>query len=330
MGSTRFVADLPVEGHLPGFDGATGWLNSPPLTAAGLGGKVVLVDFWTYTCINWLRTLGYVRAWAEKYADQGLVVVGVHTPEFPFERDVDNVRQAAQEMRVEYPIALDSDYAVWQAFSNHYWPAVYIADADGRIRHHHFGEGGYEECERVVQQLLREAGRDVGDDLVSVADDGFEAQADWSNLESPETYLGYDQGQNFASPGGAKLDQPRTYVAPDPLRLNRWALSGDWTVERGASVLNGADGRLVFRFHARDVNLVMGPPARGTSVPFRVLVDGEPPGDAHGLDVDDQGSGTVTQQRLYQLIRERGSITDRTFEIAFLAPGVEAYCFTFG
>jgi thiol-disulfide isomerase/thioredoxin len=330
MQPTRFVADLPVEGHVPGFDGATGWLNSPPLTAADLGGKVVLVDFWTYTCINWLRTLGYVRAWDEKYADQGLVVVGVHTPEFPFERDIDNVRQAAQDLRVEYPIVLDSDYAVWQAFSNHYWPAVYIADADGRIRHHHFGEGAYEECERVVQQLLREAGREVGDDLVSVADDGFEAQADWSNLESPETYLGYDQGQNFASPGGAKLDQPRTYVAPDPLRLNGWALSGDWTVESGASVLNAADGRIAFRFHARDVNLVMGPPERGTSVPFRVLVDGQPPGDAHGLDVDDQGSGTVTQQRLYQLIRERGSITDRTFEIAFLAPGAEAYCFTFG
>jgi thiol-disulfide isomerase/thioredoxin len=330
MESTRFVADLPVEGHVPGFDGATGWLNSPPLTTADLRGKVVLVDFWTYTCINWLRTLGYVRAWAEKYADQGLVVVGVHTPEFPFERDVDNVRQAAKDMRVEYPIALDSDYAVWQAFSNHYWPAVYIADADGKIRHHHFGEGGYEECERVVQQLLREAGRDVGDDLVSVADDGFEAQADWSNLESPETYLGYDQAQNFASPGGAKLDQPRTYDAPDSLRLNRWALSGDWTVERGASVLNRADGRIVFRFHARDVNLVMGPPERGTSVPFRVLVDGEPPGDAHGWDVDEEGGGTVTQQRLYQLIRERRSITDRTFEITFLAPGVEAYCFTFG
>jgi thiol-disulfide isomerase/thioredoxin len=330
MESTRYVADLPVEGHVPGFDGATGWLNSPPLTVADLGGKVVLVDFWTYTCINWLRTLGYVRAWAEKYAGQGLVVVGVHTPEFPFERDVDNVRQAAQDMRVEYPIALDSDYAVWQAFSNHYWPAVYIADTDGRIRHHHFGEGAYEECERVVQQLLREAGREVGDDLVSVPDDGFEAQADWSNLESPETYLGYDQGQNFASPGGAKLDQPRTYVAPDPLRLNRWALAGDWTVQRGASVLNAADGRIVFRFHARDVNLVLGPPERGTSVPFRVLVDGQPPGDAHGLDVDDQGSGTVTQQRLYQLIRERGSITDRTFEITFLAPGVEAYAFTFG
>jgi hypothetical protein len=207
---------------------------------------------------------------------------------------------------------------------------VYIADADGRIRHHHFGEGGYEECERVVQQLLREAGRDVGDDLVSVADDGFEAQADWSNLESPETYLGYDQGQNFASPGGAKLDQPRTYATPDPLRLNGWALSGDWTVERGASVLNGADGRLVFRFHARDVNLVMGPPARGTSVPFRVLVDGEPPRGAHGLDVDEEGRGTVARQRLYQLVREPGAIRERTFEISFLAPGVEAYVFTFG
>jgi thiol-disulfide isomerase/thioredoxin len=331
MKSPRFLADLHVEGHVPGFDGATGWLNSPPLTTADLGGKVVLVDFWTYTCINWLRTLGYVRAWADKYADQGLVVVGVHTPEFPFERDVDNVRQAAKDMRVEYPIALDSDYAVWQAFGNHYWPAVYIADTDGRIRHHHFGEGGYEECERVIQQLLREAGAEgIGDDLVSVVDEGFEAQADWQDLESPETYLGYEQAQNFASPGGADFDEPRNYAAPDSLRLNQWALSGDWTVERGASVLNEADGRIVFRFHARDVNLVMGPPERGASVPFRVLVDGEPPGEAHGLDVDEGGRGTVTQQRLYQLIRQRGSITDRTFEITYLAPAVEAYCFTFG
>jgi thiol-disulfide isomerase/thioredoxin len=331
MESTRLAADLPVEGHLPGFDGATGWLNSPPLTGADLRGKVVLVDFWTYTCINWLRTLGYVRAWAEKYVDQGLVVVGVHTPEFPFERDIDNVRQAAKDMRVEYPVALDSDYAIWEAFSNRYWPAVYIADAQGRIRHHHFGEGGYEECERIVQSLLGEAvGSGVGDDLVSVADDGFEAQADWANLESPETYLGYEQAQNFASPGGAELDEPRTYVAPDPLKLNRWALSGDWTVERRASVLNRADGRIAFRFHARDVNLVMGPRDRGTSVPFVVLVDGEPPGAAHGLDIDEQGRGTLSEQRLYQLIREQGSITDRTFEITFLAPGVEAYCFTFG
>ena len=327
----RRHAPLPAEGHLPGFDGATGWLNSPPLTADGLRGKVVLVDFWTYTCINWLRTLAYVRAWAEKYQDQGLVVVGVHTPEFPFERDVDNVRQAATDMRVEYPIALDSDYGVWRAFSNRYWPAVYIADAEGRIRHHQFGEGGYAECERVIQGLLREAGRDgIADDVVSVADEGFEAQADWATLGSPETYLGYEQAQNFASPGGAELDRSHTYLAPDSLRLNQWALSGDWTVERGAAVLNRADGAITFRFHARDVNFVMGPASRETSVPFRVLVDGEPPGAAHGLDVDEQGHGQVDQQRLYQLVRERGSITDRTFEITFLAPGVEAYAFTFG
>jgi hypothetical protein len=292
---------------------------------------VVLVDFWTYTCINWLRTLGYVRAWTETYEDRGLVTVGVHTPEFPFERDVDNVRGAAKDMRVEYPIALDSDYAVWRAFSNNYCPAVYIADAEGRIRHHQYGEGGYEECERVIQQLLRDAGGEgIGDDLVSVAGDGFEAQADWTNLETPETYLGYEQVQNFASPGGAEFDQPHSYAVPDPLRLNRWALSGDWTVEGRASVLNEAGGQIAFRFHARDVHLVMGPCAPGTSVPFRVLVDGEPPGGAHGLDVDEQGDGTLSQQRLYQLIRERGSITDRTFEITFLAPGVEAYAFTFG
>jgi thiol-disulfide isomerase/thioredoxin len=331
MESTRLGIHLPMEGHLPGFDGATGWLNSAPLTNEELRGKVVLVDFWTYTCINWLRTLGYVRAWAEKYADQGLVVVGVHTPEFPFERDVDNVRWAAKEMRVEFPIALDSDYAVWRAFNNRYWPAVYIADAEGRIRHHQFGEGGYAECERTIQQLLREAGRDeAGDDLVSVADEGLEAQADWSNLETAETYLGYEQAQNFASPGGADLDEPRTYAVPDALRLNQWALSGDWTVERGASVLNQAGGGIAFRFHSRDVHLVMGPPARDASVPFRVLIDGEPPGAAHGLDVDEEGQGAVSQQRLYQLIREPGSIADRTFEISFLAPGVEAYSFTFG
>jgi thiol-disulfide isomerase/thioredoxin len=320
MAWSRHRVDLPIEGDIPSLDGASGWLNSPPLTPEDLRGKVVLVDFWTYTCINWLRTLGYVRAWAEKYADHGLVVIGVHTPEFPFEHDVENVRWAAEEMNVGYPIALDPDYAVWRAFDNQYWPAVYIADAQGRIRHHQFGEGGYAECERVVQELLREAGRnDIGDELVSVADDGFEAQADWANLESPETYLGSAQARNFASG-----------VASERLRPNQWTLSGDWTVGRGASVLNGADGRIAYRFHARDVNLVMGPRARGTSVPFRVLVDGEPPGDAHGLDVDEQGRGTVTHQRLYQLIRERGSIDDRTFEITFLAPDVEAYCFTFG
>jgi thiol-disulfide isomerase/thioredoxin len=315
---------------LPSFSGATGWLNSAPLSPEGLRGKVVLVDFWTYTCINWLRTLGYVRAWADRYEDDGLVVIGVHTPEFPFEHDEENVRLAVQNMDVRYPVALDPDYAVWEAFSNRYWPAVYIADAQGRIRHQQFGEGAYDECERVIQQLLRENGRDdIGDDLVSVALDGFEVQADWANLESPETYLGNEQGRNFGSPGGGR-EGPHTYAVPERLGLNEWALEGDWTIQRGASVLNGDEGRLAFRFHARDVHLVMGPPARGMSVPFRVLVDGEAPGPAHGLDVDEQGRGMLDQQRLYQLVRVPGSITDRTFEIAFGAPGAEAYCFTFG
>ena len=316
--------------RLPGFDGAAGWLNSRPLTPEELRGRVVLVDFWTYTCINWLRTLSYVRAWAEKYEDDGLVVIGVHTPEFPFERDAENVRWAAQDMAVEYPIALDPDYAVWDAFANRYWPAVYVADAEGQIRHEQFGEGRYEECERVIQRLLRESGRDgVADDLVSVTPDGFEVQADWSNLQSPETYLGYAQAQNFASPGGAELDEPRTYAAPEELKRNQWALVGDWTVERGPSVLNRAGGAISFRFHARDVHLVLSYRA-ATSVPFRVLVDGEPPGDAHGLDVDEEGHGTLLRQRLYQLVRGWRSITDRTLEIEFLAPGVEARCFTFG
>jgi thiol-disulfide isomerase/thioredoxin len=327
----RRHAPLPAEGHLPGFDGATGWLNSPPLTVEDVRGKVVLVDFWTYTCINWLRTLAYVRAWAEKYQDRGLVVVGVHTPEFPFEQHVENVRQAADEMRVRYPIAVDSDYAVWRAFSNQYWPAVYIADAQGRIRHHQFGEGGYDDCERGIQQLLREAGVDgIADDLVSLTPGGFEAQADWTNLRSGETYLGYAQGQNFASRDGAEVDVPGTYVAPDRLMLNQWALAGDWTIASRATVLNGAEGQIAFRFHARDVHLVMAPPAAGTTVPFRVLVDGQPPGAAHGLDVDEEGHGTLVQPRLYQLVREPGSIADRTIEINFLAPGVEAYVFTFG
>jgi thiol-disulfide isomerase/thioredoxin len=328
---TQLMVDLPIEGELPSLGGATDWLNSAPLSTADLRGKVVLVDFWTYTCINWLRTLSYIRAWAETYEDAGLVVIGVHTPEFPFEQDVDNVREAAKEMEVEYPVALDSDYAVWSAFNNSYWPAAYIADAQGRIRHHRFGEGGYEELERVIQRLLGEAGRGpVGDDLVSVAPDGFEAQADWGNLESPETYLGYEQAQNFASPGGVSFDDARSYVAPDRLTLNHWALAGDWRVESRASVLNQGDGRISFRFHARDVHLVMGPPERGTSVPFRVLVDGDNPGSAHGLDVDEDGHGAVAQQRLHQLVRQQGPIGDRTFEITFLAPGVEAYVFTFG
>jgi thiol-disulfide isomerase/thioredoxin len=325
-----FGTRLGLERHLPDFDGATGWLNSEPLTSEDLAGKVVLVDFWTYTCINWLRTLSFIRTWFEKYADQGLVVIGVHTPEFPFERDTDNVIAAVTEMRVDYPIALDPNYAVWEAFSNRYWPAVYFADAEGRIRHHQFGEGGYDECERVIQQLLREAGADsVGEDLVSLDGEGLEAQADWSTLESPETYVGYQQGHNFASPGGVTIDEARTYSLPDALTLNSWALSGDWTVEGRASVLNRAGGSIAFRFHARDVHLVLRS-REGTEVPFRVLLDGAPPGPSHGLDVDANGNGTLIQPRLYQLIRQPGSIADRSFEITFHGAGVEAYVFTFG
>jgi thiol-disulfide isomerase/thioredoxin len=325
MDPSQLMVDLPVEGELASLDGATGWLNSQPLSLADLEGKVVLIDFWTYTCINWLRTLSYIRAWAETYEQHGLVVIGVHTPEFPFEQDADNVREAVQEMAVEYPVALDSDYAVWRAFDNRYWPAAYVADAQGRIRHHRFGEGGYEELERVIQRLLG-----VDGDLVSVSPNGFEVQADWANLGSPETYLGYEQAQNFASPAGASPGESHRYITPDRLKLNHWALAGDWTLGKGASVLNQADGRISFRFHARDVHLVMGPPERGTSVPFRVLLDGVAPGSAHGHDVDEAGHGAVAQQRLHQLIRQQGAIDDRTFEITFLAPGVEAYAFTFG
>jgi thiol-disulfide isomerase/thioredoxin len=325
------AAALPIEGVLPSLGGATGWLNSQPLTADGLRGKVVLASFWTYTCINWLRSLPYVRAWAEKYKDHGLVVIGVHTPEFGFERNVDNVRRAAKDMRVDYPIAIDSDYAIWTAFDNHYWPALYFVDAQGRIRHHQFGEGEYEQSEMIIQQLLAEA--EVGgisQELVSVDASGVEAAADWGSLRSPENYVGYERTENFASPGGVVFDMRHVYAAPARLRLNEWALSGNWTVERQATMLNTADGRIACRFHARDLHLVMGPAARGTSVRFRVLVDGQPPGAAHGGDVDDQGKGTVTEQRLYQLIRQRGPVTEHTFEIAFLEPGVEAYAFTFG
>jgi thiol-disulfide isomerase/thioredoxin len=325
------AAELPIEGDLPSLDGATEWLNSAPLTADGLRGKVVLVDFWTYTCINWLRSLPYVRAWSEKYKDQGFVVIGVHTPEFEFESDIDNVRRAAADMRVDYPIAIDNDYAIWSAFDNHYWPALYFVDAQGHIRHHQFGEGDYEQSEMIVQQLLTEAGIDgIGHELVSVDARGVEAAADWGSLESPENYVGYERTENFASPGGAILDQPRVYAAPARLRLNDWGLSGDWTVAEQSTALNQANGSIAYRFHARDLHLVMGPAARGAPVRFRLLLDGRPPGAAHGIDVDDQGSGTVTEQRLYQLVRQPGPVTERTFEITFLDPGVRAYAFTFG
>jgi thiol-disulfide isomerase/thioredoxin len=321
---------LPVEGELPSFGGATGWLNSPPLTAAGLRGKVVLVDFWTYTCINWLRQLPYVRAWAGKYSGQGLVVIGVHTPEFPFEHNADNVRRAVQDMRIGYPVAIDSDYAVWRAFGNHYWPALYFADAQGRIRYHHFGEGEYQQSEMIIQQLLAEAGSGTSQDLVSVDARGVEAPADWANLRSPENYTGYERTENFASPGGVLPGKPHLYTAPAELRLNHWALSGDWTVGEQATTLNTANGQIAYRFHARDLHLVMGPAVSGTSVRFHVLLDGQPPDAAHGTDLDGQGHGTVVEQRLYQLIRQHGPVTEHTFEITFLDPKVEAYAFTFG
>lgn len=328
---TTKAARLPVEGELPSLGSATEWLNSPALTPAGLRGKVVLIDFWTYTCINWLRTLPYVHAWAEQYKDQGLVVIGVHSPEFGFEHNVDNVRQAAKEMKVDYPVAIDNDFAIWRAFNNQYWPALYFVDAEGRIRHHHFGEGDYERSERVIQELLAEAGRSgAGQELVSVNGRGIEAAADWGSLRTPENYVGYDRTENFVSPGGAALDQSRVYAVPGNLKLNQWALSGDWTMGKQATTLNKANGRIVYRFHARDLHLVMGPTARGTSVRFRVLIDGRPPGDAHGSDVDAQGYGMVTEQRLYQLIRQPKPIADRQFEIEFLGPGVAAFAFTFG
>ena len=305
--------------ELASLERADEWLNSPPLTPAALRGKVVLIDFWTYTCINWRRTLPYVRAWAEKYKDQGLVVVGVHAPEFSFEKNLSNVRWAVKDLGIDYPVAVDNDHAIWRAFRNQYWPALYFIDAQGRVRHHHFGEGEYEQSEMIIQALLREAGASsVSREPVKVDARGLDVAADWGNLKSPENYVGFARTENFASPGGAALDKPRMYELPARLRLNEWALSGDWTVKKEAAVLNKAGGRITYRFHARDLHLVMGPAAPGTSVKFRVLIDGQPPGAAHGVDVDEQGNGTVTEQRLYQLIRQPKPIADRQFEIEFL------------
>jgi thiol-disulfide isomerase/thioredoxin len=321
---------LPVEGMLPSLKGATGWLNSAPLTAESLKGKVVLIDFWTYSCINCLRTIPYVRAWAEKYKDQGLVVIGVHSPEFAFERDVDNVKKAVADLKITYPVAIDNDYAIWRAFKNQYWPAHYFIDAQGRIRYHHFGEGGYDQSERVIQQLLAEAGRkDVTSGMVDVKATGAEAASDMKDVMSPETYVGFERAENFVSPGGAAQGEPKDYASGDP-RLNEWGLVGRWTIGAEQASLDAPDGAIVYRFHARDLHLVLGAGANGKPVRFRVTIDGKPPGDAHGMDVDAQGEGLVTGQRLYQLIRQPGEIGDRTFEIRFLDPGVEAYAFTFG
>ena len=322
---------LPIEGELPSLAGATGWLNTEPLTTASLRGRPVLVQFWTFTCINWLRTLPYVRAWFEKYREDRLVVLGVHSPEFEVERDLEHVRRAAQEMGINYPIAVDSDYGIWRAFGNQYWPALYFADTDGQIRHHRFGEGDFENSEMVIQLLLQAAGGNaVRRGLVTVDGRGIEAPADWDHLRSPESYIGYLRSANFASPGRAWQDRAQEYTVPEVLRLNHWALGGNWTVGRQAAVLNAPGGRIAHRFHARDLHLVLAPAPDGRPIRFRILLDGRPPGTAHGVDADERGEGTVTEPRLYQLIRQPSPIAEHTFEIDFVEPGVHAYVFTFG
>ncbi|SFP11928.1 cytochrome c biogenesis protein DipZ [Pseudomonas sp. NFPP28] len=308
---------LPIEGALPPLDGAVQWLNSPPLTTEALKGKVVLVDFWTYSCINCLRTLPYVKAWAEKYRDQGLVVIGVHAPEFAFERDVNNVTQAMKDLGITYPVAIDNNYKIWRAFNNQYWPAHYFADAKGQIRYHHFGEGDDAESERVIQQLLREAGaKNVAGGLIEADAKGVQQAPDMNEVQSPETYLGSQRAENFVKSG--------------TLALNQWTLQGQWNVGGQQATLDQAGGRIVYRFHARDLHLVLGPGADGKPVRFKVTIDGQAPGGAHGTDVAPDGSGTVTEQRLYQLVRQPGAVQDRTFTIEFLDRNVSAYAFTFG
>ncbi|MBK1825202.1 cytochrome c biogenesis protein DipZ [Burkholderia orbicola] len=328
------AAALPVEGTLPSLDGAVQWLNSPPLTAAGLRGKVVLVDFWTYSCINCLRTLPYTTAWARKYAPYGLVVIGVHAPEFAFERDIGNVKKAVHDLGIDYPVAIDNGYSIWRAFNNEYWPAHYFIDAQGRVRHHHFGEGEYVQSERAIQSLLAETGHpdalNVPLGLAGTPAKGALAAADSADVRSPETYVGYARAESFASPGGVVRDAAHRYDAPAQPDLNGWGLAGTWSVGAERAALAAPDGRIVYRFHARDLHLVLGPGANGRPVRFRVTLDGAAPGAAHGADVDAQGYGTVTGQRLYQLVRQPGPIADRTFAIEFLDPGVDAYAFTFG
>jgi cytochrome c biogenesis protein CcdA/thiol-disulfide isomerase/thioredoxin len=322
---------LPIEGQLPSLAGAVEWLNSPPLTAEALRGKVVLIDFWTYSCINCLRTLPYIQAWAAKYKDQGLVVIGVHSPEFAFEKDEGNVRRAVQELKLGYPVAIDNDYAIWRSFHNQFWPAHYFIDGQGRIRHHHFGEGEYDQSEKIIQQLLAEAGKSgIRSDLVSINASGAEAAADLADVGSPETYIGYERAEKFASVGGAKQDAPQTYSLDSALTLNQWGLTGDWTIGAERAVLNRAGGGITYRFHARDLHLVLGPGADGKPVRFRILIDGHAPSGDQGVDVDAHGNGIIAEQRLYQLVRQSGPIKDRLFEIEFLDPGVQAFAFTFG
>lgn len=322
---------LPVEGNLPPLEGAVQWLNSPPLDAQALKGKVVLVDFWTYSCINCLRSLPYVKAWAEKYRDQGLVVIGVHAPEFAFERDVSNVTKAMKDLGITYPVAIDNEFKIWRAFNNEYWPAHYFADAQGRIRYHHFGEGAYDESERIIQQLLREAGSTkVSDGLINAKADGVQMAPDNSEVQSPETYVGYQRAEHFVPETALVPDKLAAYNPPTQLGLNDWSLDGQWHVGPERATASAPASRIVYRFHARDLHLVLGPGADGKPVRFKVLIDGKAPGDDHGMDVTPDGSGTVTDQRLYQLVRQSGGVTDRTFSIEFLDPGASAYAFTFG
>lgn len=321
---------LVMTGELPSLKKANAWLNSAPLTTAELKGKVVLVQFGTYTCINWLRTLPYIRAWQQKYRDKGLVVIIVHTPEFTFEKNLDNVRHALNSMNIDFPIAVDNDYEIWKAFDNHYWPALYFIDAKGRIQHQQFGEGEYDQSERVIQRLLTKAGaKNISMELISAEARGIEVQADWNNLNSQENYLGYMRTQNFASNAG-RFDENHIYTLPSKLRLNEWAVSGEWTVTSGSIISNAANGKITYRFHARDIHLVMGPASPGDTIKFRVLIDGNPPGAAHGLDIDKQGRGIIKVQRLYQLIRQPMPIVQREIMIEFEDPGAEAFSFTFG
>ena len=310
--------------HMPSLGGATAWIDSPPLGPAELRGHVVLVNFWTWTCINWLRQEPYVRAWSQAYRDDGLVVIGVHTPEFSFEHDIDGVRHATKERAIDYPVAVDNDYEIWGAFANHFWPALYFVDADGTIRDDHFGEGRYETSERVLQRLLG-----VERELVCAEGAGVEAAADWDHLGTPETYLGYWRSTHFASPGEAAFDEHRAYELPERLPSNHWALDGEWTIGPESVVLDAAGGSIACRFHARDAHLVLSPGAR-QPIPFRIVVDGEAPGQSHGVDVDEDGVGVLRDGRMYQLVREHDAVRDRTLEITFLEPGAEAYAFTFG
>lgn len=321
---------LPVEGRMPSLTGAVEWLNSPPLTREALKGKVVLVDFWTYSCINCLRSIPYIRAWAEKYKAQGLVVIGVHTPEFAFEKNVTNVKNAIADLKIGYPVAVDNNFAIWRAFDNQYWPAHYFIDAQGNIRHHHFGEGDYDGSERVIQELLKQAGRtNVASGTVNVSASGTEAASNFATVQSPETYIGYARAKNFTSPGGAGRDVAHDYEA-GTLDLNHWSLTGTWTIGAEHAALNSTPGSIIYRFHARDLHLVLGPGPDGKPIRFRVTIDGKQPGDDHGTDTDASGSGVVASQKLYQLVRQHGEIVDRTFRIEFLDAGVQAFAFTFG